>query len=187
MTPACLHASTEPTQQVLNEKKKKTQTGKRKEQILTLISASTAPDENPTNVQGIGTGPGNLVITWTVRPFHWFNVVHAVSWSWNTNSKAVLSSQQLDGLQSNGPGLEYKVQWRQRDTGEDWLSQNVANDSTFTVTGTPTFVPYEIKVQAFNDYGSGPDPEVVIGYSGEDCEWNCFYWRISSFFFLFCL
>ncbi|XP_008314026.1 neuronal cell adhesion molecule a isoform X2 [Cynoglossus semilaevis] len=99
-----------------------------------------APDENPTNVQGVGTGPGNLVITWT----------------------------QLDGLQSNGPGLEYKVQWRQRDTGEDWLSQNVANDSTFTVTGTPTFVPYEIKVQAFNDYGSGPDPEVVIGYSGED-------------------
>lgn len=82
MTPACLHASTEPTQQVLNEKKKKkTQTGKRKEQILTLISSPTAPDENPTNVQGVGTGPGNLVITWTVRPFHWFNVVHAVSWS----------------------------------------------------------------------------------------------------------
>lgn len=169
----------------MKKKKKKPKLEKEKTD-LTLISASTAPDENPTNVQGVGTGPGNLVITWTVRPFHWFNVVHAVSWSWNTNSKAVLSSQQLDGLQSNGPGLEYKVQWRQRDTGEDWLSQNVANDSTFTVTGTPTFVPYEIKVQAFNDYGSGPDPEVVIGYSGEDCEWNCFYWRISSFFFLFC-
>lgn len=29
---------------------------------------------------------------------------------------------------------------------------------------------YEIRVQAINDYGSGPEPETVIGYSGEDRE-----------------
>uniref|UniRef100_A0A7N8X8B6 Neural cell adhesion molecule L1 n=1 Tax=Mastacembelus armatus TaxID=205130 RepID=A0A7N8X8B6_9TELE len=93
-----------------------------------------APDENPSNVQGVGTQPGNLVISWT----------------------------------SNGPGLEYRVQWRQKDMDEDWSSRNVANVSQFVVSETPTFVPYEIKVQALNDYGSGPEPEIVIGYSGED-------------------
>ncbi|XP_040005516.1 neuronal cell adhesion molecule a isoform X1 [Xiphias gladius] len=99
-----------------------------------------APDENPSDVQGVGTEPGNLVISWTP----------------------------LTGFQSNGPGLEYIVQWRQKDMDEDWSSKNVANVSQFVVSGTPTFVPYEIKVQALNDYGSGPEPEVVIGYSGED-------------------
>nr|XP_043876399.1 neuronal cell adhesion molecule a isoform X3 [Solea senegalensis] len=99
-----------------------------------------APDENPSDVQVVGTEPGSLVISWT----------------------------QLTGLQSNGPGLEYKVQWRQKDTDTDWSSQNVANDSKFIMTGTPTFVPFEIKVQAINDYGSGPEPELVVGYSGED-------------------
>lgn len=54
---------------------------------------------------------------------------------------------------------------------EDWSSQTVANASQFVVTGTRTYVPYEIKVQAFNYYGNSPDAEVVIGYSGEDCEW----------------
>lgn len=78
--------------------------------------------------------------------------------------------QALTGFQSNGPGLTYKVQWRQRHVEEDWSSRTVVNASQFVVTGTPTFVPYEIKVQAFNDYGNGPEPEVVVGYSGEDRE-----------------
>ncbi|XP_034718780.1 neuronal cell adhesion molecule a isoform X6 [Etheostoma cragini] len=100
----------------------------------------SAPDENPSDVQGVGTQPGNLVISWTP----------------------------LTGFLANGPGLEYKVLWRQKDVEEDWSSKTVANVSQFIVSGTPTYVPYEIKVQAINDYGSGPEPEVVIGYSGED-------------------
>uniref|UniRef100_A0A673BZ59 Neural cell adhesion molecule L1 n=1 Tax=Sphaeramia orbicularis TaxID=375764 RepID=A0A673BZ59_9TELE len=99
-----------------------------------------APDENPSDVQGEGIEPGNLVISWTP----------------------------LTGFQSNGPGLEYRVQWRQKDVDEDWSSKTVANVSQFVVSGTPTYVLYEIKVQALNDYGNGPEPEVVIGYSGED-------------------
>ncbi|KAJ0057684.1 hypothetical protein NL108_011783, partial [Boleophthalmus pectinirostris] len=99
-----------------------------------------APDVNPANVQGEGTEPGNLVISWTP----------------------------LTGFQSNGPGLEYNLQWRQKGVEEEWSTKTVANVSQFVVTGTPTFVPYEIKVQAVNDYGPGPDPDVVTGYSGED-------------------
>ncbi|XP_069012927.1 neuronal cell adhesion molecule a isoform X9 [Embiotoca jacksoni] len=99
-----------------------------------------APDENPSGVQGVGVEPGSLVISWTP----------------------------LTGFQCNGPGLEYKVQWRQKDVEEEWSSKNVANVSQFIVSASPIYVPYEIKVQALNDYGSGPVPEVVIGYSGED-------------------
>ncbi|XP_017561982.1 neuronal cell adhesion molecule a isoform X20 [Pygocentrus nattereri] len=99
-----------------------------------------SPDENPSDVEGTGTEPDNMVISWN----------------------------EMTGLQSNGPGLQYKVSWRQKDTDEDWMSIIVANVSEYVVTGTPTFVPYEVTVQAINDYGSGPKPEVVLGYSGED-------------------
>ncbi|XP_067437685.1 neuronal cell adhesion molecule a isoform X2 [Thunnus thynnus] len=99
-----------------------------------------APDESPSDVQGEGTEPDNLVISWTP----------------------------LTGFQANGPGLEYKVQWRQKDVDHEWSSRTVANVSQCVVTGTATYVPYEIKVQALNDYGNGPESEVVIGYSGED-------------------
>ncbi|XP_047431969.1 neuronal cell adhesion molecule-like isoform X8 [Mugil cephalus] len=98
-----------------------------------------APDVNPSDVQAVGTEPGNLVISWTP----------------------------LTGFQSNGPGLEYRVQWKQKDADEGWSSQKVANVSHFIVSGTPIYVPYEIKVQALNDYGSGPEPEPVTGFSGE--------------------
>ncbi|XP_077357006.1 neuronal cell adhesion molecule a isoform X18 [Festucalex cinctus] len=99
-----------------------------------------APDENPSDVQGEGTEPGNLVISWT----------------------------SLTGFQSNGPGLEYKVLWRQKDVDADWSSQTVTNASHLVVSGVPVYAPYEIKVQAFNDYGNGPEADVVVGYSGED-------------------
>uniref|UniRef100_A0A8B9L2I4 Neuronal cell adhesion molecule a n=1 Tax=Astyanax mexicanus TaxID=7994 RepID=A0A8B9L2I4_ASTMX len=71
-------------------------------------------------------------------------------------------------VRSNGPGLQYKVSWRQKETEEDWTSVIVANVSQYVVTGAPTFIPYEVTVQAFNDYGHGPKPGVVFGYSGED-------------------
>ncbi|XP_059392840.1 neuronal cell adhesion molecule-like isoform X6 [Carassius carassius] len=99
-----------------------------------------APDENPTEVKGHGTEHNNLVITW--KP--------------------------LTPFQANGPGLQYKVMWHQLDMEKDWTSVTVANVSKFVVSGTPTFVPYEVMVQALNDYGPGPKPSAVIGYSGED-------------------
>lgn len=78
--------------------------------------------------------------------------------------------QPLTGLQSNGPGLRYKILWRQKDADQEWVEETVANVSQHVVTETPTYAPYEVKVQAVNDYGSGPEPEVVLGYSGENRE-----------------
>ncbi|XP_055789318.1 neuronal cell adhesion molecule-like isoform X17 [Salvelinus fontinalis] len=99
-----------------------------------------APDENPSGVKGFGTEHDNLMILW--KP--------------------------MSGLQANGPGLQYKVMWRQKDVDKNWTSVTVANVSKFMVSGTPTFTPYEVKVQAINNNGIGPDPAVVTGHSGED-------------------
>lgn len=77
--------------------------------------------------------------------------------------------QPLLPIEHNGPGLEYKVSYRRQDVEEDWEEHTVKRHS-FVVKNTPTFVPYEIKIQARNYQGWGPEPRVVTGYSGEDCE-----------------
>ena len=87
-----------------------------------------------------------------------------------TSVFSVPSLQPLKGIQANGPMLKYKVMWRLKDVDTDWTSVVVANVSKFVVSGTPTFSPYELKVQALNKHGSGPEPAVARGHSGEDCE-----------------
>nr|XP_048271506.1 neuronal cell adhesion molecule isoform X42 [Myodes glareolus] len=104
------------------------------------LTKAAEPDQNPVAVEGLGTEPDNLVITW--KP--------------------------LNGFESNGPGLQYKVSWRQKDGDDEWTSVVVANVSKYIVSGTPTFVPYLIKVQALNDVGFAPEPAAVMGHSGED-------------------
>ncbi|XP_073095150.1 neuronal cell adhesion molecule isoform X4 [Manis javanica] len=110
---------------------------KASEQYLTKAAE---PDKNPTAVEGLGSEPDNLVITW--KP--------------------------LNGFESNGPGLQYKVSWRQQDGDDEWTSVVVANVSKYIVSGTPTFAPYLVKVQALNDVGFAPEPAAVMGHSGED-------------------
>ncbi|XP_040199784.1 neuronal cell adhesion molecule isoform X18 [Rana temporaria] len=104
------------------------------------MTKAAEPDTNPSGIKGVGTEPDNLVITWNP----------------------------IRGFDSNGPGLQYKVSWRQKDFDEDWTDVTVANVSKYIVSGTPTFAPYELKVQALNDLGYAPEPPVVIGHSGED-------------------
>ncbi|XP_060633603.2 neuronal cell adhesion molecule isoform X15 [Anolis sagrei] len=104
------------------------------------FTKAAKPDDNPTDVQGIGSEPDNLVIMW----------------------------EPLKQFQSNGPGLRYNVSWRQKDGDDEWTSVVVANVSRYIVSGTPTFTPYEIKVQGLNDLGPAPEPTTAIGYSGED-------------------
>lgn len=51
--------------------------------------------------------------------------------------------------------------------GPDWHEKNVT-EPPFRVDNVGNFSAYEIKVQAFNEIGRGPEPDPVIGYSGED-------------------
>uniref|UniRef100_A0A8C1P9Q8 Neural cell adhesion molecule L1 n=1 Tax=Cyprinus carpio TaxID=7962 RepID=A0A8C1P9Q8_CYPCA len=68
----------------------------------------------------------------------------------------------------NGPGFKYKIYWRQAsDRGPHWKEGSVSHPP-FIVNNTGTFIPFEIKVQAVNELGAGPEPVVKTGYSGED-------------------
>ncbi|XP_075869500.1 neural cell adhesion molecule L1-like protein isoform X2 [Nelusetta ayraudi] len=99
----------------------------------------SAPDRNPDNIRIEGHVPHEMDINW----------------------------EPLLPMEHNGPGLEYKVSYRRQDVEEDWREHMVKRHS-FVVKNTPTFVPYEIKIQARNHQGWGPEPRVVSGYSGED-------------------
>ncbi|XP_030417412.1 neurofascin isoform X20 [Gopherus evgoodei] len=110
-----------------------------------------SPEINPTGVQGAGTQKNNMEITWTP----------------------------LNATQAYGPNLRYIVKWRQRDTRESWRNETVRT-TRHVVWNTPIYVPYEIKVQAENDFGRAPEPDVTIGYSGEDLPSAPRYFRIRQ-------
>lgn len=79
--------------------------------------------------------------------------------------------QPLLDLERNGPNLHYSVWWRRKTTEENWSNVTTAGVK-HVVQNTETYVPYEIKIQARNDFGAGPESNVVVGFSGEDSEWT---------------
>ncbi|XP_062971404.1 neurofascin isoform X4 [Cynocephalus volans] len=102
-------------------------------------TSGSRPESNPSDVKGEGTRKNNMEITWTP----------------------------MNATSAFGPNLRYIVKWRRRETREAWNNVTVWG-SRYVVTQTPVYVPYEIRVQAENDFGKGPEPDTVIGYSGED-------------------
>uniref|UniRef100_A0AAX7UA66 Neural cell adhesion molecule L1 n=1 Tax=Astatotilapia calliptera TaxID=8154 RepID=A0AAX7UA66_ASTCA len=99
-----------------------------------------APDNNPKDVKSESIEPNTLVISW----------------------------KKMNKTEVHGPGFKYCVQWRQAvGGGPDWHEKNVT-EPPFRVDNVGNFSAYEIKVQAFNEIGRGPEPDTVIGYSGED-------------------
>ncbi|XP_039558462.1 neurofascin isoform X11 [Passer montanus] len=109
------------------------------------------PEINPTGVQGAGTQKNNMEITWIP----------------------------LNATQAYGPNLRYIVRWRRRDPRGSWHNETVRS-ARHVVWNTPIFVPYEIKVQAENDFGRAPEPDTYIGYSGEDLPSSPRYLRIRQ-------
>ncbi|XP_012614990.1 neurofascin isoform X12 [Microcebus murinus] len=102
-------------------------------------TSGAPPESNPGDVRGEGTRKNNMEITWTP----------------------------MNATSAFGPNLRYIVKWRRRETREAWNNATVWG-SRYVVGQTPVYVPYEIRVQAENDFGKGPEPDTVIGYSGED-------------------
>lgn len=109
---------------------------------------STLPDKPysaPSNVGGGGGKIGDLTITWNPLP---------------------------QSLQ-NGPGVHYKIFWRRNGTEVEFQSlllKEYGNIGMHVVHVSLTyfFTPYDVKVQAFNEIGAGPESEVVQVYSAED-------------------
>uniref|UniRef100_A0A674DAW3 L1 cell adhesion molecule, paralog a n=1 Tax=Salmo trutta TaxID=8032 RepID=A0A674DAW3_SALTR len=83
-------------------------------------------------------------------------------------SRSVTLSQEMDRRVFNGPEFHYKVFWRRVvGDGPTWHS-NVTTEPPYIVTEVGNFSAFEIKVQAVNQKGEGPEPDPVIGYSGEN-------------------
>lgn len=80
---------------------------------------------------------------------------------------SLLCFQPLAYREWNGPHLKYLVWWRRRDSREEWKNATTKWQKYY-IYDADTFTPYDIKVQAVNDFGLGPESPVVIGYSGED-------------------
>ncbi|XP_036067804.1 neurofascin homolog (chicken) a isoform X18 [Oryzias melastigma] len=102
-------------------------------------TSGAAPDAIPRGLRGWGTRKDNMEISW----------------------------EPLQDLERNGLNLQYHVWWRRKDSGEQWNSGSTPL-SSYVVHNTDTYVPYEIRIQASNEFGPGPESNVVIGYSGED-------------------
>ncbi|XP_070814996.1 neurofascin homolog (chicken) a isoform X2 [Chaetodon trifascialis] len=102
-------------------------------------TSGAAPDAIPRGLRGWGSKKDNMEITW----------------------------EPLLDLERNGPNLHYNVFWRRKDLGHEWNNVTTMG-SKHVVQNTETYVPYEIKIQARNEFGQGPESNVVTGYSGED-------------------
>uniref|UniRef100_A0A3P9I6Z8 Neural cell adhesion molecule L1 n=1 Tax=Oryzias latipes TaxID=8090 RepID=A0A3P9I6Z8_ORYLA len=70
----------------------------------------------------------------------------------------------------NGDNFHYRVFWREAEgarTDTNWKHADVTSPP-FLVGNTSTYKRFEIKVQAINSIGKGPEPEKRIGYSAEE-------------------
>ncbi|XP_058419589.1 neural cell adhesion molecule L1-like protein isoform X2 [Diceros bicornis minor] len=98
-----------------------------------------APDKNPQNIRVQASQPKEMIIKW----------------------------EPLKSMEQNGPGLEYRVTWKPQGAPGEWEEETVTNHTLRVMTPT-VYAPYDVQVQAINHLGSGPEPQSVILYSGED-------------------
>ncbi|XP_033116179.1 neural cell adhesion molecule L1.1-like, partial [Anneissia japonica] len=73
----------------------------------------------------------------------------------------------MDVTQYGGEGFAYKIEYKNTSSSV-WMDKIVPEgQSSTTVTDTKIYQEFQIKVTAINDFGDGPEPQVIIGYSGE--------------------
>jgi len=114
------------------------------EPSATCTTEEDVPHKNPEKVQGRGSTPTNLEITWAPMPL----------------------------IEQNAPGFFYKIFWKRNDIpGAKWQTR-VIDDwqrNRLVIEGQETFKPYRIKVEAHNRRGQAHMVATeVLGFSGED-------------------
>jgi neuronal cell adhesion molecule len=120
-------------------------------------SCTTQPDvpfKNPDNVEGKGTEPNNLRITWSP----------------------------MAEIDHNAPGFHYRISWKRSIAGSEWNKHDEYDWKTgeLMVLDQPTFQKYVIRVQAVNEKGeSNVAVKDVEGYSGEDRKYTKVWFRCS--------
>lgn len=93
--------------------------------------------------------------------------------------------QEMDKRDFSGPKFRYQVMWRKvLGSGPDWHTDETT-EPLFIVNNIHNFSSFEIKVQAVNEIGEGPEPDPVIGYSGEDGKIKIAFFSPQTIFFFF--
>ncbi|KAK6620391.1 hypothetical protein RUM44_006792 [Polyplax serrata] len=104
-----------------------------------------SPNKAPLNIGGGGGKIGDLTITWTPLP----------------------------SQDQNGPGIYYKIFWRRNGTNREFQFRELkehgnVGSAVVRVNSEDYFTEYEVKVQAINDIGKGPESAVHVIYSAEE-------------------
>ena len=107
--------------------------------LLLIFLDSSVPSKYPVNIQGKGSTPFTLNISW----------------------------QPLAKIDHNGPGLYYIVYHQRADSQGKPQRNEVHNGSSFLVSAADYYMKYTIKVQAANNIGFGPKSPAIFAYSGE--------------------
>ncbi|XP_053379339.1 contactin-3-like [Mercenaria mercenaria] len=109
-----------------------------------IKTPATAPYRAPDNLGGGDGSEGTLYISWTPLP----------------------------PSEHCGPGIGYRVYWKPKENqtvfGQSWKEEVIngnLGEYTAMVGVENYYLPYEVKVQAFNDLGDGPNTTVQVVYS----------------------
>lgn len=103
------------------------------------------PYDPPAQVKGGGGKIGDLTITW----------------------------QPLSPSQQNAPHIHYKIFWRLHGTPSEWATEVLRDNGNvgMAVVHIPQdiyFTKYDVKVQAINEVGAGPESRPTTIFSAED-------------------
>ncbi|XP_071817882.1 contactin-4-like [Apostichopus japonicus] len=106
-----------------------------------VVTEPAEPSVSPTDISGGGGNQGDLRITW----------------------------QPLDGADQNGPGIYYIVHWKQESSTNQFATAEVrTGENIHIVSNMPVYTPYEVKLQAGNEAGTGPISATSIVYSYQE-------------------
>uniref|UniRef100_A0A4W5JJJ4 L1 cell adhesion molecule, paralog a n=1 Tax=Hucho hucho TaxID=62062 RepID=A0A4W5JJJ4_9TELE len=114
----------------------------------------------PTQLQVSDPKDRNVTLSWTAGDNHNSPVI-------GRSLDPCIVTDEMDRRVFNGPEFHYKVFWR-RVVGDTTWHSNVSTEPPYIVTEVGNFSAFQIKVQAANQKGEGPEPDPVTGYSGED-------------------
>lgn len=77
--------------------------------------------------------------------------------------------QPLEGADQNGPGIYYIVHWKQESSTNQFATAEVrTGENIHIVSNMPVYTPYEVKLQAGNEAGTGPISPIAIVYSYQE-------------------
>lgn len=84
-----------------------------------------------------------------------------------------LQFQPLPPQDQNGPGIYYKIFWRRNGTNREFQSRELreygnVGAAVVRIESEYYYTEYEVKVQAINSIGKGPESAIHVIYSAEE-------------------